>query len=223
MPRPPDCSWLFVGGQAALDEDGKVVGAGNRAEQTELVMRYVAQVLGAAGACFDDVLKLNTYYCHSVGGGALQGGAEARSRRFSPPGPALSDVPVDELAYPGMLVEMEAIAAIGPRRGVDPTEGMLSVARSRSGAECVEWIHSKAEDLDVDRRFRTIYMTGHAFQALIDDETAVASLSAMAAHLKPDGMVLFETRNPLRRAWERWNSGEGNDTPVAFMCRERRD
>ena len=58
--------WLFVGGQAALDEDGKVIGAGNRADQTELVMRYVAQVLGAAGACFDDVLKLNTHYCHSV-------------------------------------------------------------------------------------------------------------------------------------------------------------
>ena len=88
--------------------------------------------------------------------------------------------------------------------GVDPAEGMLSVARSRSGAECVEWIHSKAENLDVDRRFRTIYMTGHAFQALIDDETAVASLCAMAAHLEPDGMVLFETRNPLRRAWGRW-------------------
>ena len=64
--------WLFVGGQAALDEDGNVVGAGNRAEQTELVIRYVAHVLGAAGACFDDVLKLNTYYCHSVGAEASQ-------------------------------------------------------------------------------------------------------------------------------------------------------
>ena len=109
--------WLFVDGQAALDEDGNVVGAGNWAEQTELVIRYVAHVLGAAGACFDDVLKLNTYYCHSVGTEASQGGAEARSRRYSPPGPALSDVRVDELAYPGMLVEIEATAAIGPRRG----------------------------------------------------------------------------------------------------------
>ena len=112
--------WVFVGGQAALDEGGEVVGAGNRAGQTELAMRYVAQVLEAAGACFDDVLKLNTYYCHSVGAGASQAGPEARSRHFSPPGPASSDVPVDELAYPGMLVEIEAIAAIGPRRGVEP-------------------------------------------------------------------------------------------------------
>ena len=75
-------------------------------------MRYVAQVLGAGGACLDDVLKLNTYYCHSTGPGALRNGAEPRSRRFSPPGPALSDVPVDELAHVGMLVEIEAIAAI---------------------------------------------------------------------------------------------------------------
>ena len=112
--------WVFVGGQAALDEHGKVVGAGNRADQTELVLRYVAQVLGAAGACFDDVLKLNSYYCHRVCAGASQDGAEARSRCFSPPGPASSDVPVDELAYPGMLVEFEAIAAISPRRGVEP-------------------------------------------------------------------------------------------------------
>ena len=106
--------WVFVGGQAALDEHGKVVGAGNRADQTELVMRYVAQVLGAADACFDDVLKLNTYYCHKASAGGLQDGADPRSRRFSPPGPASSDVPVDELAYAGMLVEIEAIAAIDP-------------------------------------------------------------------------------------------------------------
>ena len=112
--------WVFVGGQAALDERGKVVGGGNRADQTDLVMRYVARVLEAAGACFDDVLKLNTYYCHRVGAGALHDGAEPRSRRFSPPGPAWSDVPVEVLAYPGMLVEIEAIAAIGPRREAEP-------------------------------------------------------------------------------------------------------
>ena len=112
--------WVFVGGQAALDEHGKVIGAGSRTGQTELVMRYVAQVLGSAGACFDDVLKINTYYCHRVGAGSLRDGADPRSRCFSPPGPAMSDVPVDELAWPGMLVEIEAIAAIGPRSGVEP-------------------------------------------------------------------------------------------------------
>ena len=112
--------WVFVGGQAALDQHGKVVGAGTRADQTALVMHYVDRVLGAAGACFDDMLKLNTYYCHRVGAGALRDGAETRSHWFSPSGPASSDVPVDELAHPGMLVEIEAVAAVGPRRGIEP-------------------------------------------------------------------------------------------------------
>ena len=61
------------------------------------------------------MLKLNTYYCHRVGAGAPHDGAGPRSRRFSPPGPAWSDVPVHELAWPGMLVEIEAIAAISPQ------------------------------------------------------------------------------------------------------------
>ena len=125
--------WVFVGGQAALDGHGKVVGGESRADQTELVMRYVDRVLGAAGACFDDLLKLNTYCCHRVGAGALQGGAEPRGRWFSPPGPAWSDVPVDELAYAGMLVEIEAIAALGPRQGGEPRQAALHVPR-RSGA-----------------------------------------------------------------------------------------
>ena len=111
--------WVFVGGQAALDEHGEVVGAGNRADQVELVMRYVARVLEEAGACFDDVLKLNSYHCHRVGAGVVHDGDKLRSRRISPPGAAASGVPVDELAYPGMLVETEAIASIGQRRGVE--------------------------------------------------------------------------------------------------------
>ena len=72
-----------------------------------------------------------------VGAGALHGGAEARSRRFSPPGPALSDVPVDELAYPGMLVEIEAIAAIGPparRETIRQLNAASSLPNARASA-----------------------------------------------------------------------------------------
>ena len=96
-------------------------------------MRYVARVLEAAGACFDDVLKLNTYYCHRVGAGALHDGADPRSRGFSPPGPAWSDVPVEVLAYPGMLVEIEAIAAIGPRREVESLLSPFRFPAERTG------------------------------------------------------------------------------------------
>ncbi len=88
--------------------------------------------------------------------------------------------------------------------GVEPAPGMIGVARSRTGSERVEWVQSSGEDFELDRRFRLVYMTGHAFQAVPTDDEATALLANVARHLEPDGRFIFETRNPLDRAWERW-------------------
>jgi len=88
--------------------------------------------------------------------------------------------------------------------GVDPAAGMLKVARSRPGAERVTWFESDGQSLDLARRFRLIYMNGHAFQALLSDEDAVAVLSAAGRHLSPDGRFIFENRNPDIREWQEW-------------------
>lgn len=53
-------------------------------------------------------------------------------------------------------------------------------------------------------RFDLIYMTGHAFQALLTDDDVLALLTAAARHLRPGGRLIFETRNPQRRAWLSW-------------------
>ena len=60
--------------------------------------------------------------------------------------------------------------------GVDPAEGMLGVARSRPGAERVSWIKGVGQAMRLPQRFDLIYMTGHAFQALLTDEDALALL-----------------------------------------------
>lgn len=88
--------------------------------------------------------------------------------------------------------------------GAEPAAGMIGVARSRAGAEQVEWVQASGEGLDLGRRFKLIYMTGHAFQAVPTDEEAGALLANVARHLEPEGRFIFETRNPLGRAWERW-------------------
>lgn len=88
--------------------------------------------------------------------------------------------------------------------GVDPAEGMLGVARSRPGAERVSWIRSAGQTVRLPRRFDLIYMTGHAFQALLSDEDAVAVLRTAHDHLADDGLLAFETRNPARQAWRSW-------------------
>ena len=88
--------------------------------------------------------------------------------------------------------------------GVEPAAGMLGVARARPGAEAVTWVQSDGQDLNLTRHFDLIYMTGHAFQALLSDAAAVALLAAAARHLKPEGQFAFETRNPARQAWLSW-------------------
>src|SRR5262245_61471068 len=81
---------------------------------------------------------------------------------------------------------------------------MLRVARGRPAADKVRWIESDGQSLRLGDRFDFIYMTGHAFQALLTDDDAVAVLRTMAHHLRNDGRGAFDTRNPLRREWEAW-------------------
>ena len=80
----------------------------------------------------------------------------------------------------------------------------LKRARARPGAEAVTWLQSDGQSLNLTRRFDLIYMTGHAFQALLSDEAAMALLVAAVRHLAPEGRFIFETRNPARRAWLTW-------------------
>jgi SAM-dependent methyltransferase len=88
--------------------------------------------------------------------------------------------------------------------GADPAEGMLRVARSRQGTERVSWIKSDGQTLRLPLRFDLIYMTGHAFQALLTDDDAIAVLRTVHHHLTKDGRFAFESRNPARQAWLSW-------------------
>ncbi len=88
--------------------------------------------------------------------------------------------------------------------GADPAAGMLRVARSRTGNERVTWVQSDGQSLRLAERFDFVYMTGHAFQTMLTDAEAVALLTAVAAHLKPHGRFVFDTRNPAAKAWLDW-------------------
>jgi len=88
--------------------------------------------------------------------------------------------------------------------GVDSSEAMLRVARSRPGSERVNWIQAKGQDLHSVLRFDFVYMTGHAFQMLPTDDDAISLLRTVRGHLTEDGLFVFETRNPERKAWLAW-------------------
>jgi hypothetical protein len=72
------------------------------------------------------------------------------------------------------------------------------------GNRAVSWIKSDGQTLRLPLRFDLIYMTGHAFQALLTDDDAIAVLRTVHHHLTKDGRFAFESRTPARRAWLSW-------------------
>ncbi|HVC79297.1 MAG TPA: methyltransferase domain-containing protein [Chloroflexota bacterium] len=87
--------------------------------------------------------------------------------------------------------------------GLDPAIGMLNQARTRSD---IEWIHGDLSSVGWERSFDLVVMTGHAFQELVEDDEIGAALGTIRAALTEGGRFVFETRNPLVRAWEHWST-----------------
>ncbi|MFD2350968.1 RidA family protein [Nonomuraea ferruginea] len=52
---------LYVSGQAAFDERGRLVGEGSMTEQAEHVFRCLGEILADQGAGFGDIAFLRTY------------------------------------------------------------------------------------------------------------------------------------------------------------------
>ncbi len=86
--------------------------------------------------------------------------------------------------------------------GLDPGAGMLTVARSEPA---VEWVAGVLRPGAYDAEFDLVTMTGHAFQELRTDEEILATLRGMRDAVRPDGRVVFETRNPVVQGWESWD------------------
>ncbi|WNF00384.1 class I SAM-dependent methyltransferase [Streptomyces luomodiensis] len=102
--------------------------------------------------------------------------------------------------------------------GLDPGAGMLEVARARPD---VEWVLGDAVSARRwHREFDLVVMTGHAFQQLLGDDELRGAPAAIATALADGGRFVFETRNPLVREWEDWDtrySGEVVDPTGAVV------
>jgi len=103
---------VYVSGQVSWDARGNVVGKGDMRAQSEQVFGNVTAALRAAGAGWDDVIKMNGYM---VGMNAERVGAYREVRtRFLKEGalPASTLVGVEALVHPDLLLEVEVVAVI---------------------------------------------------------------------------------------------------------------
>lgn len=87
--------------------------------------------------------------------------------------------------------------------GVDPAAASLRVAQRKPGAAAVRWLHGEATALP-ELRVDLAVMTGNVAQVFLDDQAWAAMLHAVHAVLKPGGYLVFEVRDPARRAWDGW-------------------
>lgn len=89
--------------------------------------------------------------------------------------------------------------------GVDPAEGMLTIARTRPGGDRVQWVLGKAQTVRLGQRFDLIVLTGHAFQVFLTAADQAAVLATIAHHLSPEGRFIFDTRTPQAMDLAEWN------------------
>jgi SAM-dependent methyltransferase len=100
-------------------------------------------------------------------------------------------------------------ACLLARRGltvtaVDPARASLAVARTKPGADRVRWVHGYATDLP-PLQVDLVTMTANVAQVFLTDAEWAATLRAAHAALRPDGRLVFETRDPAAKAWLEWN------------------
>ena len=88
---------------------------------------------------------------------------------------------------------------------VDPSPAMLDVAARKPGADRVRWVVGDATSLPLmDVEVDMAVMTGNVAQVFLTDDKWTATLTALARVVRPGGMLVFETRDPARQAWQEW-------------------
>ena len=98
---------LVCSGQGSVDEEGRPIHAGDMRAQVALTMDNLETVLREAGMGLSDVVRLN-YYTTDVD--AFFGAMDIVADRMGGNRPSSTLLGITRLAFPEMLVEIEATA-----------------------------------------------------------------------------------------------------------------
>ena len=102
---------IYIAGQLGLDVNNKIVGApGDFRAQAEQTFVNLKNALAAVGAGFEHVVKLNNYFIDMAHLGIFR---EVRDRYIDTSAPPASTaIAISNLARPGALPEVEAVAVV---------------------------------------------------------------------------------------------------------------
>ncbi len=122
---------VYIAGQLGLDLDNKLVGAPGdfRAQATKAIENLKA-ALASVGADIKDVVKINNYLTDMSHIAIFR---EVRDQAFNMAAPpASTTVAISQLARPGALFEIEAIAVLPPAKAGKVTRAAKARGATRS-------------------------------------------------------------------------------------------
>ena len=100
---------IICSGQAAISEDGAIVGKGDFDAQLAQTFANIERVLTAAGSDLSKVVKVVIYMTDMSHFPKV---VEARQKHFTAPYPADTTVEVKGLALPELMVEIDVTAVV---------------------------------------------------------------------------------------------------------------
>ncbi|MBI4529569.1 MAG: RidA family protein [Deltaproteobacteria bacterium] len=100
---------LFIAGQTAVDETGKVVGKGDIEAQTRQVFENIKALLKEAGGTLDNLVKTTTYITNI---NYREGYNRVRMGYYKKNSPTSTLVVVKGLAQKDYMIEIEGIALL---------------------------------------------------------------------------------------------------------------
>lgn len=107
---------IFLSGQVGNDKSGQILGKGDLKAQTEQVFANLKTALAAAGASFDDVVKIN-WYVKDYKPEYLTMLRDVRNKYVNKDNPPASTlVGVQSLFREDCLIEVDAIAVVPEKK-----------------------------------------------------------------------------------------------------------
>ncbi|MGP5195755.1 class I SAM-dependent methyltransferase [Arthrobacter rhombi] len=91
--------------------------------------------------------------------------------------------------------------------GIDPDADALKAARRKPDTENIRWVHGTSARIPDGVLFDIAIMTSHVAQAISDDAAWAQTLEDLHRALVSGGRLIFDSRDPAARVWERWTPG----------------
>ena len=109
---------VLQSGTTALDRDGTVLGE-NVSDQIDAILKLARESMGAAEGVFENVVRARLYV---TGSEHLEEAGRAFDLAFADISPAITLVPICQLARPAQLIEIELEAVDGEAERISSTE-----------------------------------------------------------------------------------------------------